>query len=72
MHNKDYFIILSILETIEKIFRYTKSYNSAEELYKNDRDFDAAMMNFIIVGENVGKLSESLKIKNQYINWQKI
>jgi len=72
MHNKDYYIVLSMLETIEKIFRYTKNYNSPEELYKNDRDFDATMMNFIVVGENVGKLSENFKKKNQQINWQKI
>ena len=64
MHNKDNYIILSMLETVEKIFRYTKNYNSPEELYKNDRDFDATMMNFIVVGENVGKLSEGFKIKN--------
>jgi uncharacterized protein with HEPN domain len=56
MHNKDYYILLSMLETIEKIIRYTSNYNSAEELYQNDRDFDAAMMNFIIIGEEVGKL----------------
>ena len=30
------------------------------------------MMNFIVLGENVGKLSEQYKNKNQYINWQKI
>ena len=33
MLNKDYYIFLSILETIEKIIRYTASYHSAEELY---------------------------------------
>jgi hypothetical protein len=34
-----------MLETIDKIMRYTSTYHSAEELYANDRDFDAAMMN---------------------------
>lgn len=61
-----------MLETIEKIMRYTQSYNSPDELYNNDRDFDAVMMNFIVLGENVGKLSEQYKNKNQHINWQKI
>ena len=37
-----------MLETIEKIIRYTANYHSSEELYQNDRDFDAAMMNFIV------------------------
>lgn len=61
-----------MLETIEKIIRYTSGYNSAEELYQNDRDFDAAMMNFIVIGELVGKLTEELKEKNEQIDWLKI
>ena len=43
MLNRDYYILLSMLETIEKIIRYTGDYHSAEELYQNDRDFDAAI-----------------------------
>ena len=72
MHSKDYYILLSIIETIEKILKYTADYATAEELYENDRDFDAAMMNFIVIGENVGKLSDALKEVNQHIDWQKI
>mgnify|MGYP006306715313 CR=1 FL=1 len=72
MLNKDYYILLSILETTEKIFRYTQNYNSAEELYENDRDFDAVMMNFIVIGEESGKLSDNLKKLNQQVNWKKI
>lgn len=72
MLNKDYYILLSMLETVEKIIRYTSNYHSADELYQNDRDFDAAMMNFIVIGEEVGKLSEEVKEINDQINWQKI
>jgi uncharacterized protein with HEPN domain len=72
MLNKDYYILLSMLETIEKIIRYTSDYKTAEELYQNERDFDAAMMNFIIIGEEVGKLSDDVKTKNKQINWPKI
>lgn len=72
MLNKDYYILLSMLETVEKIIRYTSNYHSADELYQNDRDFDAAMMNFIVIGEEVGKLTDELKSKNELIDWQKI
>ena len=72
MLNKDYYIILSMLETIEKIMRYTAGYHSAEELYQNDRDYDASMMNFIVIGEAVEKLTDELKEKNGQIDWQKI
>ena len=72
MLNRDYYILLSMLETIEKIIRYTGGYKSAEELYQNDRDFDAAMMNFIVIGEEVGKLTDKIKSKNEQIDWEKI
>ncbi len=72
MLNKDYYLLLSMLETIEKIIRYTSMYHSADELYQNERDFDASMMNFIVIGEEVGKLTDEIKLKNEQINWQKI
>jgi uncharacterized protein with HEPN domain len=72
MLNKDYYILLSMLETIDKIIRFTSTYQSAEELYENDRDFDASMMNFIVIGEQVDKLTEEIKANNEQINWQKI
>lgn len=61
-----------MIETIEKILRYTAQYHSAKELYSYDRDFDAVMMNFIVLGEECGKLSDGLKTKNPQINWAKI
>jgi len=30
------------------------------------------MMNFIVIGEEVGKLTDELKLMNEQINWQKI
>jgi uncharacterized protein with HEPN domain len=72
MHNRDYYLLLSLLETINKIEDYTKNYNSAEELFNNTKDFDASMMNFIVIGESVGKLSDNIKEQNQQINWAKI
>ena len=61
-----------MLETVEKIIRYTSEYQSAEDLYHNDRDFDAAMMNFIVIGEESGKLSDEFKLNNDQVNWFKI
>lgn len=72
MLNKDYYILLSVSDTLEKIQKYTAPYSNTEDFYENDRDFDATMMNFIVLGESVGKLSEDFKLKNEYINWSKI
>jgi uncharacterized protein with HEPN domain len=72
MHTKDHLLLLSILETIQKIERFSSDYSTPDEFYKNDRDFDAVMMNFIVIGEVVGKLSDEIKNENPHINWQKI
>lgn len=72
MHNKDYYILLSMEETIDKIILYSENYHSADELNKNDRDLDAILMNFIVIGEIIDKLSEDFKNKNPGINWGKI
>jgi uncharacterized protein with HEPN domain len=72
MLNKDYYILLSIQETLEKILKYGSAYSNAEDLYENDRDFDATMMNFIVLGEQVGKLTDEIKQQNGQINWAKI
>jgi uncharacterized protein with HEPN domain len=72
MHKNDHYLIISMLETIEKIERYTAKYRTAEDLYANDRDFDATMMNFIVLGEVCGKLSEDIKTNNLQIDWTKI
>jgi len=72
MLNKDYYILLSLLETIEKIIRYTDNYSNADDFYNSERDFDATMMNFVVIGEMIDKLSEDIKDKNQQIEWKKI
>jgi len=64
--------LLSIQGTLEKIIKYSSAYSKAEDLYENDRDFDATMMNFIVLGEEVGKLSDEFKLRNEQVNWDKI
>lgn len=72
MLNKDYYILLSISEVVEKIITFSISYKNSEEFHSNARDFDATMMNFVVVGELVGKLSDEFKNKNSNIDWFKI
>ncbi|MDZ7724076.1 MAG: HepT-like ribonuclease domain-containing protein [candidate division KSB1 bacterium] len=72
MSEKDKINILSILEAIQKIFSYSGHYSSADEFYENQRDFDAAMMNFMVVGEMVARLSDEFIEKHNHIEWQKI
>lgn len=61
-----------MLELIERIEQYTESYNNAEEFYSCNRDYDATMMNFIVLGESISKLSEKVKAENNHIDWSNI
>lgn len=63
MFEKDRLNILTMLDAVAKIFDYTKEYSNADEFCRSQRDFDAAMMNFIILGEMVTRLSESFTEK---------
>jgi uncharacterized protein with HEPN domain len=72
MFEKDKLSILSMLDATDKIFEYTKDYSNADEFYNSQRDFDAAMMNFIVLGEMVTRLSEPFTEKFNSIDWYKI
>jgi len=72
MPDADRLNILSIQDSIEKILVYTQSYSNADEFYQNPRDFDAVLMNFIVIGEMVTRLSEKFICRNQQIDWFKI
>jgi len=72
MSDKDRMNMLSILDAINKIIEYSEEYENADQFYLSQRDFDAAMMNFIIVSEMVGRLSDEFTEKYHHIDWFKI
>ena len=72
MFEKDRLNILTMLDAVAKIFDYTKEYSNADEFYRSQRDFDAAMMNFIILGEMVTRLSDQFTEKFNQVDWYKI
>ena len=72
MLNKDYILLLNILDAIDKIKRYSKSHKDADQFYTDSIAFDAAMMNFVIIGEMVSRLSDELTEMDYGIEWFKI
>ncbi|MEG2347939.1 MAG: HepT-like ribonuclease domain-containing protein [Cetobacterium sp.] len=68
----DLMYLLNILESIEKIELYSKDFNDAEKFYlfADQLNFNATLNLFANIGENIGKLSEELKSKNQSIPWR--
>jgi uncharacterized protein with HEPN domain len=72
LSTKDYHLLELILEAIDKIEEYTSVYKSVEQFNSDNRGFDATMMNFIIIGEMVGKLSDAFVKNYPDVEWQKI
>lgn len=69
---KDKNHLVNILEAIEKINSYVSEFANAEELYNESKSFDAILMNFIVIGEMVSKLTEQFIYENPEIEWWKI
>jgi uncharacterized protein with HEPN domain len=71
--HKDFSCISNMLDSINKILEYSDKYNDADEFYNETIAFDASMMNFIVIGEMVDKLSEGFKEETSaIIDWQKV
>ena len=72
MRTKDQHCLETILEAIDKILEYTSGFDSADKFNNNHLIFDATMMNFVVIGEMVDKLSENLKKSYPDLEWTKI
>jgi uncharacterized protein with HEPN domain len=62
-----------MLDSIERIHEYSANFNDADEFYNDAKSFDASMMDFIVIGEMVDKLSEELLNETaDKIDWLKV
>jgi len=72
MLTKDQLCLESIIEAIDRIIEYTSSINTADDFNNDYRNFDATMMNFVVIGEMIDKISDEFKRKHSEIEWIKI
>ncbi|MCL2028071.1 MAG: DUF86 domain-containing protein [Bacteroidales bacterium] len=73
LQHKDSLCLLNILDAIQKVTDYTKDIKSADDFFKNTQTFDASLMNFVVIGEMVGKLSDSVVDETSNdVNWFRI
>ena len=72
MHSKDDILCYNILESVNKILDISKKFSTVEGFADDYISFDAALMNFIIIGEMSGKLSDEFRNANSQIDWFKI
>jgi uncharacterized protein with HEPN domain len=62
-----------MLDAIDKIKQYSAPFASADDFLDTTQAFDASLMNFIVIGEMVEKLSDELiTASNAEIDWFKI
>lgn len=72
LSKKDEVNLLSILDSISKIEKYTQDISNEDELFNDTETFDAVLMNFIVIGEMVIRLSDELTLYYLNIDWFKI
>ncbi len=73
LSHRDFSCIMNILESISKIQNYSANFKNADEFYKDSKSFDATMMNFVVIGEMVEKLSNDfLSETDKEIDWFKV
>lgn len=72
MSNKDFVNLEAILASIAKIETFTLGINNHYEFYEDEKTFDSVLMNFVIIGEMVAKLSDEFKNSQNQIEWIKI
>ena len=73
INQKDYCCLLNMLDAIDKIKQYSVSFSSSDDFENNIQAVDASLMNFIVIGEMVEKLSDKLKnTSEKEIDWYKI
>lgn len=71
--HRDYSCIQNMLDSIQKIQLYSGKFSNADEFFENSLSFDATMMNFIVIGEMVEKLSDDfISATGEEINWTKV
>lgn len=72
MSKRDRLLLLEdMLESIQKIFKYTKGM-SYDEFLEDDKTIDAVVRNFEIIGEAANKIEEDFKTLNPELEWNKL
>jgi len=72
MSDKDRGNLMAILDSCTKIKRFINNIEGADAFFEDEKSFDAVLMNFVIIGEAVARLTETTKVQASQIPWIKI
>ena len=70
--SKDLLNLNELLDCISKIKLYSSEFTIADDFYHDHKSFDATMMQFVVIGEIIYRLTDNFKEINKHIPWQKI
>lgn len=72
MSEKDKGNLLAIVDSCLKIEKFVANISDADAFFIDEKTFDAVLMNFVIIGEAVARLTDELKEKEPQVPWTKI
>ena len=72
MSEKDKGNLLVIIDACKKIQKFIEGIADVDAFHEDQKTFDAVLMNFVVIGEAVARLSEVLLNKHIHIPWIKI
>ncbi len=72
MSEKIRFNLLTLLDSIEKIRRYSKEACTADDFHHDEKSFDATMMQFVVMGETITRIDNDFKRQHREIPWQDV
>lgn len=71
---KNFTYIMTILESIEKVFLYTESFEDPDSFFEANEqmNFNASQILLLVIGEEVKKIDNNLKEEHKGIPWSEI
>ena len=69
---KNLLSLKGILEAADKIVDFSRPFSNADDLFADQKSFDAVCMNFIVIGEMVDRIADEFKLKYNEIDWKSI
>ncbi|MBS1682514.1 MAG: DUF86 domain-containing protein [Bacteroidetes bacterium] len=72
LSDRDRINLEAILESVNKIQSFIHGINNSNEFHQDEKTFDSVLMNFVVIGESVVKLSKLFRDEQSQIEWNKI
>jgi uncharacterized protein with HEPN domain len=72
LSEKDIINLQAIADSVRKIENFVIGIVDSEQFRKDEKTFDSVLVNFVIIGESVERLSDDFRKTNTEIPWSRI